>query len=350
MGKTRKSKWGHLPTVANDKIDMSNPEKDIALAQTKAKSYVKQHAAKLYTVTTAKVVSTNAARILKAEKKSEVEERKVNKMAKQLEKLKPTEVKITATAKGVKITEPSFDVWDAPNIAFKKKPTLEPYQLITNKAVVLPESGYSYNPNLKSYEATIEKVVKDNVKEYDPKSVELVVKRNKRKIEKRRQAVNKIRANNTTTLNSNQKQILKQRDEQIKQKKLDNLVENYEKELDKKIRELTNNQKKVERHNNNLEKKKEDILTGKIRTYDLKLSKHKLPAYVPPSLALPEEMPENFRKVKTDGSANIRDQFESIYRRGLIEYKKIGKVQRRAKVKYHNKHSVKEAFYMDPNN
>ena len=348
MGKTKKSKWAHLPTVPNDRINTNNPDLELTEAKKKAEAYVTRNANQLYKVQTSKDTSAKAAKILKSEKKSEVEERIVNKLVKQLEKQKPVENTVSVPQKANKLSAPVFDVWDTPNIAMKTKPTLKSFENVTNKAVVLPESGLSYNPKLTSYEATIKKVVEDNVREIKPKSLELVKKRSKRKIEKRKQTAYKLKSSNLAGMNEHDKEILKQRDQMVKEKKLEALAENYEKEFDKTIREIANKQKKSEKFNKNKQKKAEDIRSGKLRTYNLRLSKHKLPAYVPPSLPLPEDMPENLRKIKTDASSNIRDQFESIYRRGLIEYKKIGKVQRRAKVKYHNKHSVKEDFYIDP--
>ena len=353
MGKTRKSKWAHLPTVANERLDMSNPDKELPIAKKKAQEYLKKNPNNLYRISTAKETTADAAKILKSNKKSEVEERQINKMAKQLEKQGDNTVKAPEPVKKAgKVTVPIFDVWDEPNVAFKKKPALDNYQLVTNKAVVLPESGLSYNPNMTAYEATIDKVVRENIKEQDPKSQEQIKRRTKQKIEKRRQIANKNKNANFAGKSAVDKEVLRQRDEQAKEKKLEQLAENYEKELDQKIRELSNKQKKRDRFLDNKAKKDEDIKSGRLRTYNLKLSKHKLPTYVPPSLPLPDEMPENLRKIKTDATANIRDHFESVYRRGLIEYKRIGKVQRRAKVKIHNKHSkkVKEDFYIDPNN
>ena len=350
MGKTKKSKWAHLPTVPNDKLDMSNPEKSLESAKKRAKAYLSQNTNNLYKVSTTKEISAKASKILKSGKKSEIEEKMVDKIVKKLEKQKNEVKKVEEVGKGSKLAGQIFDIWEAPNVAFKKKPELKEYDLVTNKAVVLPDSGLSYNPKLTSYEATIDKVVKDNIKEIEPKSQELMKKRTKRKIEKRKQMAHKLKNSNTAGLSINDKIIHMQREKLIKEKKFDNLVENYEKELDKTIRELANKQKKSDKVNKNKDKKAEDIRNGKVRSYNLKLSKHKLPAYVPPSLPLPDQMPENLRKIKTDSMANIRDQFDSVYRRGLIEYKKIGKVQRRAKIKYHNKHSAKEDFYVDPNN
>ena len=349
MGKTRKSKWAHLQSVPNDRIKMSNPDMDLAAARKRAKAYVDRNADNLYKISTKRDATAKAAKILKSEQKSEVEERIVNRLAKRLEK-EPVAINPSPPVKSNKLAAPVFDVWDAPNVACKKKPALKQYALVTNSAVVEPDSGLSYNPKLTSYEAAVEKVVKDNIKEIDPKSQELMKKRTRRKIEKRKQMAYKIKNSNFAGLNAHDKEIYKQRDQVIKEKKLENLAENYDKEFDKTIREISNKQKKNEKVTKNKDKKTEDIRKGKLRSYNLKLSKHKLPAYVPASLPLPDEMPENLRKIKTDSTANIRDQFESIYRRGLIEYKKIGKAQRRAKVKYHNKHSAKEDFYIDPDN
>lgn len=352
MGKTKKSKWSNIPTIPNDKINMSNPDRELAVAKERAQAFVKKNPDNLYKISTTKETMATAGKVLKSGKKSEVEERKTDKMAKKLNKQSSNSVKPQiASVKSDKVTAPVFDVWDEPNIAFKKKPLLEEYKLVTNNAVVLPESGYSYNPALTAYEATMTKVIKDNIKEEDPKSQEAIKKRTKHKIEKRRQIANKNKNSNFAGKSANEKETLKQRDEQLKEKKLEQLADNYEKELDQKIRELNNKQKKHQKYLDNRAQKSDDIKSGKLRTYNLKLSKHKLPTYVPPSVPLPDEMPENFRKIKTDAAANIRDHFDSIYRRGLIEYKKIGKVQRRAKIRYHNKHNNnKEDFYIDPDN
>lgn len=351
MGKARKTKWAQIPSVANDKIDTSNPDQTLSVAKKRAADFLKKNSDNLYKVSTAKNTSATAAKVLKSNKKSEVEERRVAKIVKKLEKQPVAETKAPApVAKVNKMAAPIFDVWDEPNVAFKTKPVLERYELVTNKAVVLPESGLSYNPNMQAYEETIGKVVAENVKTTNAKSQELIKRRTKHKIEKRRVTANKIKNSNFAGKSANEKEVLRKRDEQAKEKKLEQLTENYEKELDHRIRELNNKQKRHEKLLSNKAKKADDIKTGKLRTYNLKLSKHKLPTYVPPSLPMPDQMPENLRKIKTDATANIRDHFDSIFRRGLIEYKKIGKVQRRAKVKYHNKHTLKgkEDFYIDP--
>lgn len=352
MGKTKKSQWSRIPTVANDKINTNNPDAELSVAKQRAQAFIKKNPDNLYKISTTKDTSAAAAKILKSGKKSETEERRVAKIVKQIEKKGPQAVTAPPQAKPSKVAAPIFDVWDEPNIAYKKKPDLQQYNSVTNAAVVLPESGMSYNPALTAYEKTIEKVVSENIREQDPKSQEAIKRRTKHKIEKRKVTANKIKNANLAGKSQNEKQVLRQRDEQAKEKKLEQLVDNYEKELDQKIRELTNKKRKHDKYLSNKSKKDDDIRTGRLRTYNLKLSKHKLPTYVPPSLSMPGEMPENLRKIKTDATANIRDHFDSIYRRGLIEYKKIGKVQRRAIMKLHNKHTTKgkEDFYIDPNN
>jgi hypothetical protein len=79
------------------------------------------------------------------------------------------------------------------------------------------------------------------------------------------------------------------------------------------------------------------ITSGKMRVSRLSNSRHNLPETKTADFLLPADLPRNLKDTAGAVSEAVRDRFDSIYRRGLIEYKPIGKAQRMAKYKLHNK-------------
>ena len=97
--------------------------------------------------------------------------------------------------------------------------------------------------------------------------------------------------------------------------------------------------------NRKIKKREEKIKNGEILNYKLKISKHQLPKNNDYGVINPKDLPENLKNVKVDDN-NIRERFESIYRRGLIEYRPGLKNQKRHKIKFHTKRNNKQDFYV----
>lgn len=93
-----------------------------------------------------------------------------------------------------------------------------------------------------------------------------------------------------------------------------------------------------------IKQKNNRISSGKEINYNLKISKHKLPFDA--NICTPDKLPQNLRQTSSNLANIVRSRFGTIFKRGLIEYKPIGKVQRSSKVKLHNKHTENNSpFY-----
>ena len=340
MGKTRKSKWNHLQPARAHEIDATDHQRAIKTIKDKKSKYVAENLDDLIQVTTEATALEKAKKVTKKGEKSKMEQKIVERLAK---KIKPVDTAPKAEAKN-----DMFDLWGVPDVALKKKPNLKQYDRVVNKAVVLPTSGESYNPNHKSYEKTLTAIVTDHTEKSDRTNDINALRRNKRKLDKLKKLNGKTSKKRMAKLNENDKKVQLEREKQLKEKKLVSLVENFDKEFESKVGELKNRQKKIRKREANIEAKNESIRKGEIRNYKLNNSKHKIPNYVQPNVLLPDELPDNLRRLKTDNRGLVRDQFDSFYRRGLIEYTRIGKSQKRVKRKLHNKHSAKQDFYVAP--
>ena len=77
--------------------------------------------------------------------------------------------------------------------------------------------------------------------------------------------------------------------------------------------------------------KEAKIKKGELKDYKLGLSKKKMPAYIDSSVVLPEQLPKSFKDVENRLNSQIHEKYDSIFRRGLIEYKSGTRAQRRSK-------------------
>ena len=129
------------------------------------------------------------------------------------------------------------------------------------------------------------------------------------------------------------------------------LRENKNKTMDVILRERMNKLRKTTAKKTSeklaKERKMEDIRCGKIRKYKLKTSKHNMPDTKTNEFVMPSELPANLKNTACKISDIARDRFDSVYRRGLIEYKPIGKAQRNSKYKVHSTLRVGDVFYME---
>ena len=241
-----------------------------------------------------------------------------------------------------------YDLWgeSEKKVEKTKKQKLDEFSiLITNPGVIIPGSGESYNPSLNAHTKKLEKFVENNLEEEKKIKVKkIVAKRNQKKVEK----MKKIFAD------KNQKMKLKMMDDfdrlhhledkyKNEKKKKEKEFENYEKDFKRKVKELQNKKKDLKNRKRKIQKRNEKIQKGEIQNYNLKISKHQLPKNNDYGVVHPDDLPENFKNVETQED-NIRERFESIYRRGLIEYRPGLKNQKRVKIKFHNKRNGKQDF------
>lgn len=68
----------------------------------------------------------------------------------------------------------------------------------------------------------------------------------------------------------------------------------------------------------------------------MSISKRALPKPVDTSLVLPENLPKSLKDVDSKMSDLIYEKYDSVFRRGLIEYKSGTRAQKRHKYKLHN--------------
>lgn len=84
-----------------------------------------------------------------------------------------------------------------------------------------------------------------------------------------------------------------------------------------------------------MEEKNSQIKSGKLRNFKLRFSKNKIPNYIESGVVLPDQLPESLKNVESKLSSQIHEKYDSIFRRGLIEYKSGTKAQKRTKYKAH---------------
>lgn len=113
------------------------------------------------------------------------------------------------------------------------------------------------------------------------------------------------------------------------------MVENF----DRMMKDLKSTRRNLEKEKTNSKNKRKDlesqIREGKVTDYKLKISKNKLPKYIDSGLVMPEDLPDNLKNVESKLASQIYEKYDSVFRRGLIEYKPGTKAQRRTKFRAH---------------
>ena len=142
-------------------VDTTDKSKDPSINQS-AKAYVKERANKLFKVQKNRKLLTKKDRsvIKKKVYESEKEMILVKKLQKKIIKDREDKKKNTDTVyTGLK--NELQDLWGNESMAQKKfkwdeKPTIKAYDKVRNPAIMIPNSGESYNPSQKAYSKMID--------------------------------------------------------------------------------------------------------------------------------------------------------------------------------------------------
>ena len=290
-----------------------------------------------------KTINPEKAKETKKGQVSTFERKKIEKLRKNLTQTSSKMV-LKKVGPSVLLTH-AFDIWGSEPIETEIKPVIIGSTPIVNPAVILPLSGQSYNPKLDSHLNLIKKTVESEELKIKPLSSEIKERRQKRKLEKAALQINS--AANKFKIDKMGKDGKRHYLEAMHQRLLKKRV-NEEGQIDNIMNAQTNKIRKLNlRHEERLKgrtAKIQDIQTGKIRDYRLRNSRFNLPETKLGDFVLPAEVPKSLKDASFKICDGVRDRFDSIYRRGLIEFRPIGKAQRNSRFKLHNKTGEKDVF------
>ena len=351
MGNQRlKTKWRKKSKTAPEDIDAEDHDLTRKQAQVKATKFVEKNKQNLYRIE--KGVSTRGAieakKMEKSGEPSKYELKQIEKIKKQLQAKQAVSKPATAQPASALVKKDElqmFDIWES-NAKVSKKPDLDFLKPVVNPAIIVPSSGESYNPKSASHQKLLQKVVSTVTEAEATKPVPEAIqkKRELKKLQKAQQQSNETKKHSRKISKMSEKEreiyFVNQRNKEIK--KAETNYKNFDQMHRGILNELKKSQARQKRVKELKSKRDELIEQGKIVDYDLKISKHKMPVPVDTGILLPGELPGNLKNTASNLATNLRARFDSIYRRGLIEYKPIGKAQRSSKYKLHNKKSMKD--------
>lgn len=250
----------------------------------------------------------------------------------------------TNLPKGILSAHNTTDVWATTPLDSRPKPILKSSIPTVNPAVIHPVSGHSYNPRLEDHL----NLIKDRVEAETIRKPLDESQRNRRIAKKIQTADRQI---NASIKNKRLEQLGRNgrahyvESQRLRQEKAKDVQEKQIGELisarDNRLRQqaLKLQATKVRR-----DRIADAITKGHMRVTKLANSKHNLPETKAPDFVLPADLPKSFKDTAGTVSDAVRDRFDSIYRRGLIEYKPIAKAQRMAKYGLHNRQDGPNVF------
>ena len=157
-----------------------------------AEVYVAKNLQSLYKIEVPNIKQTKVNKIEKKNQKtkgeiSTCERKKIEKLRKHLNDKRDEHFSKQnnqkKTSLSALLTEP-FDIWGSETRETESKPVIISSTPIVNPAVILPQSGQSYNPKLDAHLNLIRKTVESEELKIKPLSAEIKEKRQKRKLEK----------------------------------------------------------------------------------------------------------------------------------------------------------------------
>ena len=230
-------------------------------------------------------------------------------------------------------------------------------------AVALPHAGQSYNPAAADYKELLQRAVEfENLKEQqDKKALETLQQKRtvktegESKVENVQAAeedsdkeipsgdINKISLNKpvddtkrkTTTQRNRERKSQKVRHleeaQKIEKKKLHDI--NHIKEIVKGIKEEASLKAKLvkqkqEKQEVKLKEQQEGVVFGRRRIGRYKYEQLAV------DFMLPEDLPKKLNDIKVDDASNIRNCYESILRRGLVQPAAEGRIRGKSKAKH----------------
>lgn len=195
-------------------------------------------------------------------------------------------------------------------------------------AVLPPHEGQSYNPTYKAHKELLQRVIEEEViKEKAKEAVEYLDREKPEQIVRKKVKTHSLKERLEAREKEKRKFKKQQDHDYIYLKKIC-------REMDKNEEE---HQKKLEQQAKEDAEEKKLISEGKL-VKGPKLNRNKY-EFQGSDFQLATDLASNLRSIKVTGSI-ARDQFDSIYRRGLIEKTSYGKKKKKKsripKIKYHN--------------
>lgn len=240
----------------------------------------------------------------------------------------------------------TVDPWaETPKDFTQPKPELKSSVPVVNPPVIAPKSGQSYNPRLQDHLGLIKKEVEIQETMSKPVPEATRDQRHNKKLENAKKQIQEhLKKQRLAKLGKAGKANYLEAQKLKEQKKRDNEA----KQIDIYINE---NRRKIKKHAASLQAKAqlkqqriESIAKGETKIYRLQNSKFNLRDTKTTDFVLPNQLPKSLKDASASIADGVRDRFESIYKRGLIEYKPIGKAQRMHKYKQHSTHEGHNVF------
>lgn len=195
-------------------------------------------------------------------------------------------------------------------------------------AVLPPHEGQSYNPTYKAHKDLLNKVIEEEViKEKTKEAVEYLDRVKPEQVVRKKVKTHSLKER-LEAREKAQRKFKKQQDHDFI------YLKKISREMDKNQED---HKKKLEEQAKEDEQEEKLISEGRL-IKGRKLNRNKY-AFQGSDFQLAGDLASNLRSIKVTGSI-ARDQFDSIYRRGLIEQTTYGKKKKRKsklpKIKYHN--------------
>ncbi|KRX03146.1 hypothetical protein PPERSA_10227 [Pseudocohnilembus persalinus] len=214
-------------------------------------------------------------------------------------------------------------VWDENQEKISEDPLVQPPKIQKNKVeidikrVVLPPSGLSYNPSTSAYNKLVQESIEDQMK----RDQEIIVHTRSKKFE--RELENAKNKNLKRKRAKSQKVRLEQdlAEARKKEKQFNHQflnIKNIKKELDAQEKSIEE-ARKIQKQREEEEEYNRKVL-GVVGTKKGKKLGNKKYEYKK-DIFLEEDIPDNLKNINNNQDI-IRDQFDSIFRRGLLETRK----------------------------
>ncbi|KAL4468919.1 hypothetical protein ABPG72_009739 [Tetrahymena utriculariae] len=212
------------------------------------------------------------------------------------------------------------DAWDEEAEQQRKKPLIQKKQKIAH--LIVPTSGMSYNPSFKEHQETIEEAIRLEDEDLKDRNIQKIQKlRKKKKDLKVYLQVQKLKREQTMN------PVQRQKKEERRLAHQANLIKQFKKEINQEEQDqeaqLENLKKKKEAENQIKEKLGYNFKPEKLgkKRYNQKGQ----------DFVLEEDLPDNLRTVQPAGSL-LRDEYESVFRKGLLEPKNYFQKDKKSKI------------------
>jgi hypothetical protein len=249
--------------------------------------------------------------------------KKLNKLAQKQKEKDEEKLNQMSTTDNTE-SEDVKDVWEAP-IPISKRENI-PLERVKAPVVLVPHAGQSYNPLFKAHKDLLEKIV-DEEKEKEMNRNFIEYEREKTYQPKQKRRIRNIKERLEAEEKAKRKLERQQAHDFMYLPKIVKKMDKQQEEHEKFLKELEEQEKEEKRL----------IEEGKLAKAQ-KVGRVKY-EYKGTDFKLTSELTPNLRTLKSAGSL-IRDQYDSVFRRGIIEPPVHGKKKKKSSMPKYKKHNT----------